>query len=131
MGDNYRNKLGQLQSGHPGLKKPGSRAKLSKRAVLSISNNFEPIINSLISNALAGDTQAAKILLSLAVPKDLIEINDMTPDGLVREINAGNLTAVEMSRVATTLQKICELSELAEIKDRMNELEAILNSGET
>lgn len=124
MADDHRNKDGTFREGHPGYKQKGARSKLSKRAFEFISANFDAIVLKMISKALDGETDAGKLLLSVALPKDqpLEFANGLTPDDLIEEIKAGNVTPDEGKKLAATLKSLTEISKLPEIVERLEKL---------
>lgn len=126
MGDPFRAANGQLLPGHPGLKPVGARSKLSKRAISVVNGSWDAVIQKLLEQSVAGDVQSAKLLASITLPAGLPIQIDATPEGLIAAIESGDLSASEMRLVAATLDKLQDLKELAVIRARLSELEAIL-----
>ncbi|TGU93052.1 hypothetical protein EN794_031775 [Mesorhizobium sp. M00.F.Ca.ET.151.01.1.1] len=132
MASEFRDDKGRLLPGHPGLKPKGARSKLSKRAFESISDSFDDIISTLIAKAKDGETDAARILLSIVLPKDQpVELAELTPNDLIEEIKAGNVTPEEAKKLAGTLKSLSEISELAELRAKLEQLEKLLSDGAT
>ncbi|RWM96174.1 MAG: hypothetical protein EOR86_13275 [Mesorhizobium sp.] len=128
MASNFRDERGRLLPGHPGMKPKGARSKLSRRAFESVSDNFDAIIKTLISKALDGETDVAKILLSIVLPKDQpVELAELTPGDLIEEIKAGNVTPDEAKKLAGTLKSLNEIGELSELRAELDELKQLLN----
>lgn len=113
--------------GHPGLKPVGARSRLSKAAVKSICESWDNIVQKLIEQSIGGDVQAAKLLASISLPAGLPVQIDASPEGLIAAIESGDLSATEMRLVAATVDKLQDLKELAVIRARLAELEAILS----
>lgn len=110
------------------MKPKGARSKLSRRAFESVSDNFDAIIKTLISKALDGETDVAKILLSIVLPKDQpVELAELTPGDLIEEIKAGNVTPDEAKKLAGTLKSLNEIGELSELRAELDELKQLLN----
>ena len=127
MADTYRDEKGRLLPGHPGLKPVGARSRLSKAAVKSIGESWDSIVRKLIEQSIGGDVQAAKLLASISLPAGLPVQIDASPEGLIAAIESGDLSATEMRLVAATVDKLQDLKELAVIRARLTELEAILS----
>ena len=122
-----RDNKGRFTAGNPG-KPRGARSQLSRRAFNTVSESFDGIIAILINKALNGETDAAKLLISMVLPKSPPpEIDDLdTPDDLIAHVSAGNLTPEDGQRLAAMFKTISEAGELSEIRKKLELLEAIL-----
>lgn len=124
----YRNAAGHFTAGNPG-RKPGTRVKLSKSALSRIEGSWDEFIDKLLESAIAGDVQAAKLIVGMVLPKGLpLKMDDVSPEGLTSEIKQGNLTPLEARQMASTIGKLTDLKDLERIKERMEYLERIVGN---
>lgn len=123
-----RDARGRFGSNNPG-KPRGARSQLSRKAFTTVSASFDQIIAILIGKALNGETDAAKLLLSMVLPKTPPpDVDDLdAPEDIIAHINAGNLTPEDGQRLAAMFKTISEAGELGRIRDKLELLEAILS----
>lgn len=121
-----RDERGRFLRGNPG-RPPGTRVKLSKRALRQVHDNFDLLIGVLIYKALEGDTDAAKFLLSLGLPKDQpVDLPELSAQSVADAVMSGEVTPTEGRTLATTLAKLREVQDVDELRARLEELERSL-----
>jgi len=77
---------------------------------------------------MGGETDAIKLLFSMVLPKDQpLEFNKLSPDELVAEIQAGNVTPAEGKALASTLAKLKEIESIDEMRAKIEQLESALS----
>ncbi len=123
-----RDNKGRFKAGNPG-KPRGARSQLSRKAFTTVSESFDGIITVLIEKALNGETDAAKLLLSMVLPKTPPpDVDDLdTPEDLIAHVSAGNLTPEDGQRLAAMFKTISEAGELTEIRRKLELLESVLS----
>lgn len=129
-------KFSKGQSGNPaGRPKGTSKADKLRQA---IENDLNDIIAAMVAAAREGDVSAAKLLLDRTIPT--IKPMD-TPvvlplgDGLAESgyvilsaIGAGQLTPDQGTKLLQGLGAAARIEEIAELKDRLESIERILQS---
>jgi hypothetical protein len=116
------------ESGNPLGRPKGSKDKRTKHRELFNSRAPE-ILNKAIELALAGDTACLKMCLDRIVPSyrpqevgiELGDIADSLSDQsrlVIVEMLKGNLTAIESSRMLTTLESQVKIAEQEEEKNK-------------
>lgn len=115
------------QSGNPKGRPPGTGEVAKMRA--AITGNVPAILESLTTAALAGDVQAARLLLERALPpiKPVEQSQPLSlPDGTLTEQGRAVLASVAAGELATgqgaallgaigTLARVSEVDELARL----------------
>ncbi len=119
------------QSGNPKGKAPGSGEVAKLRAALAA--DLPAILKTLVEQALAGDTQAARLLLERTVPalKPAEQAQAIAlPAGSLTEQGRAILTAVAAAELAPgqgaqLLSAIGSLARVAEIDELAHRIEAL------
>ena len=119
------------QSGNPKGRAPGSGEVSKIRA--AIAAEVPAILKTLVEQALAGDTQAARLLLERTVPalKPAEQAQAIAlPDGSLTEPGRAILTAVAAAELAPgqgahLLSAIGSLARVAEIDELAQRIEAL------
>jgi hypothetical protein len=129
-------KFSKGQSGNP-AGRPKGRSKADKLRQ-AIEGEIDSIINAMVRAAREGDVSAAKLLLDRAIPP--LKPTD-TPielplgNGLVdsahailRAIGNGDVTPDQGSKLLQSLGAAARVEEIAELKDRLESIERVLES---
>jgi hypothetical protein len=121
------------QSGNPNGRPPGTSEVGRLRA--AISEHLPAIIAQLVEKAIAGDTQAARLLLERVLPPvkaieetvelDLAEGATLTQQGeaIVRSVASGRLAPGQAGALLSGLGSIARLKEVDELTGRLEALE--------
>ncbi|MEJ7804336.1 MAG: DUF5681 domain-containing protein [Telluria sp.] len=121
------------QSGNPNGRPPGTSEVGRLRA--AISEHLPEIIAQLVEKALAGDTQAARLLLERVLPpvkaiEATVELDlpvgaSLTEQGeaIVRSVASGLLAPGQAGALLTGLGSIARLKEVDELTGRLEALE--------
>jgi hypothetical protein len=124
------------QSGNPaGRPKGTSKANKLRRA---IANDLEHIISAMVAAAREGDVSAAKLLLDRVIPAlKPMDIPVALPLGeglaesgqvILSAIGAGRLTPDQGAKLLQGLGAAARVEEVAELKDRLESIERVLQS---
>lgn len=129
------------ESGNPTGRTPGSGEVAKLRA--SIAEHLPEIITRLVTQARAGDAQAARLLLERVLPpmKAIEEPVSLTlpPDAgltaqgaaIVQAVAAGKLAPGQGAQLLTGLGAMARIKELDELEKRISLLEGMKNGNDT
>lgn len=129
------------ESGNPNGRTPGSGEVSKLRA--SIAEHLPEIITRLVTQARAGDAQAARLLLERVLPpiKATEEPVSLTlpPDAgltaqgaaIVQAVAAGKLAPGQGAQLLTGLGSLARIREIDELEKRISLLEGMKNGHDT
>jgi hypothetical protein len=124
-----------FEKGNPGKPKPTGLKSVSRASKL-LANNAKGIVETVIKLAKEGDVAAARLALSLSMPKDRVVTFPMLPiksqadvvaalDGLMQATSQGLLTPGESSALAAVIEKLGKALESSELESRLLKLERL------
>lgn len=117
---------GKFAPGSGGRPK-GARNKISSAAIAAIKDMSDDALAKLKERVMASDLQAIMYVLDRVLPKGRsVEFNDVTPDGIAQLLADGLITSGEAKDVATALKALADVGKLAELEERLAELETAL-----
>lgn len=120
---------GRFAPGNPG-RKPGSKNKVSNEALTAIKSMKDVAIEQLRSKLERGDWDAITFILERILPKGRsVELDDTSPATIATALAEGHLTPDETRSIATALKSLQDVTELAEIRAKLDELEKLLSDG--
>ncbi|TPM21640.1 hypothetical protein [Mesorhizobium sp. B2-3-5] len=118
---------GQFALGNPG-RKPGSKNKISNEVLQSLCDMRADAVQKLRELIMAGDFKAISYVLDKILPRDRsVELDDTSPAAIATALAEGHLTPDEARSVAATLNSLQGMTELADIRAKLDELEKLLN----
>lgn len=129
------------ESGNPTGRTPGSGEVAKLRA--SIAEHLPEIITRLVTQARAGDAQAARLLLERVLPpmKAVEQAVSLTlpPDAgltaqgaaIVKAVADGTLAPGQGAQLLTGLGSLARIRELDELEKRISALEGMKNGSDT
>lgn len=120
------------QSGNPNGRKPGTGEVAKIRA--SIAKRLPEVIDALMTRALQGDSQAARLLLERAIaPLKAIESPQALPmpDGTLTDkghavlsaVAAGQISPAQGAALIGAIGSLARVAEIDELADRIRKLE--------
>lgn len=104
----------------------GSRNKISSELAKQIRSLGSRAVEAL---AIAIDKQeswAIQLVIKMVVPGRLIEMYGSEPIDIRNAFETGQISADEMKAIATGLEKLKSVESIDELRQRLDELEAIL-----
>lgn len=129
------------ESGNPNGRTPGSGEVAKLRA--SIAEHLPEIITRLVTQARAGDAQAARLLLERVLPpmkatEQPVELT-LPPDAgltaqgaaIVQAVAAGKLAPGQGAQLLTGLGAMGRIKEIDELEKRISLLEGLKNGSDT
>lgn len=129
------------ESGNPNGRTPGSGEVAKLRA--SIAEHLPEIITRLVTQARAGDAQAARLLLERVLPpmkatEQPVELT-LPPDAgltaqgaaIVQAVAAGTLAPGQGAQLLTGLGSLARIREIDELEKRISLLEGMKNGNDT
>ncbi|TPK17742.1 hypothetical protein [Mesorhizobium sp. B2-5-7] len=120
---------GRFAPGNPG-RIPGSKNKISNEAMSAIKDMKDAAIEQLRSKLERGDWDAITFILERILPKGRsVELEDTSPTSIAKALAEGHLTPDETRSIATALKSLQDVTELAEIRAKLDELEKLLSDG--
>ena len=120
---------GRFAPGNPG-RKPGSKNKISNEALTAIKSMKDVAIEKLRSKLERGDWDAITFILERILPKGRsVELDDTSPATIATALAEGHLTPDETRSIAAALKSLQDVTELAEIRAKLDELEKLLSNG--
>ncbi|WP_262048191.1 hypothetical protein [Bradyrhizobium sp. Bra78] len=112
-------------------RKPGSKNRLSSEMLTSIKAMGPDAVNKL-RDALndkesASHWKALELILRYCLPPArTIELDDAEPATVMRAFIEGELTADETKAIATAMEKLKNVTDINEMRERLTELEKML-----
>jgi 16S rRNA C1402 N4-methylase RsmH len=115
--------------------------KLSKNEILEhvSESDIKEIIEKIVEDAKSGDRAAQKILLDRAIPTvkpqdklyslRLPKDNLQKLDAIVRAVSTGKITAAYGNELSRIVQASMEVTEIRELKEKLESLEEALTEG--
>ncbi|WP_296722346.1 hypothetical protein [Erythrobacter sp.] len=126
-----RDPQGRFTVGSPGRPK-GSRNRTSRAALEALEDLAPAALEQLAIAVKCGNLPAIKIVLETVLPRGgrLIEIEGGADDprALIDAATSGQITPDEFARMSQGLKTALDASELLAIKQRMDELEMLIQS---
>ncbi|MBS0242570.1 MAG: hypothetical protein JSS20_10350 [Proteobacteria bacterium] len=133
------------QSGNPRGKKPGTKHRTTQMVEKLMGDQAEAVVQATIGRALAGSTEAQKLILDrlapirrdrpieFDVPDTLESAADLSQvhDTIFRQVAEGVLTPSEAQSLAALLEARRRTIETTEIERRLAAIEAKLSQGDT
>jgi hypothetical protein len=121
-----RDAQGRLLPGSGGRPK-GSRNRVSVQAIAKIRELTDDAFVALAENVQKGDQRAVEYVLDKVIPQGrLIELEAATPAAVAEALVSGQLSPEETKHISTALAKLSELEDLAAVKQRLVQIEALL-----
>jgi hypothetical protein len=124
-------------SGNPAGRPPGSRNKATELAQQLLDREAEALARTLIERALQGDSTALRLCVERLLPirKDRAITLPLPPitspqelargfTALVAAVSQGEITLEEAQRMAALFQQYSQVLEVAELEQRVRQLEA-------
>lgn len=126
--DENRSTDGRFTHGNAG-RKPGSKNRQSLQAIKKLREMSDEAFEKLRENVSNGDQRAIEFVLSRILPSGRVLEIEATPAGVVAALEDGVLTGDEARHLTTALSKLAELEDLQSVKEKVEELEALLRNG--
>ncbi|WP_353641398.1 hypothetical protein [Mesorhizobium sp. WSM2239] len=118
---------GRWASGNPG-RKPGSKNKISNEVLQSIRDMRGDAIQKLWELIMAGDFKAITYVLDKILPRDrTVQMDDASPSTVAEMLISGEASPDEVRSIATALARLNEIGELADIRNKLDQLEKLLS----
>lgn len=127
-----RDTLGRFASGPGNTGRPrNSRNAVSRATIKAVTDLFSEAVMVLKNRLAENDLNAAKIVLSIVLPKDRpIEFGeDISPATIEAALADGSITPQEAYAAAQSLEKLQSVRDVADLLLRVEELEAALAKG--
>ncbi|MFZ2220163.1 MAG: DUF5681 domain-containing protein [Rhodoferax sp.] len=122
------------QSGNPAGKQPGTTSRARFRKL--VDTDLPGIVQTLVANAKAGDTQAAKVLLDRLIPAlkpttDALSIKTTGTlaergEALIEAMTSGKVSPDQANIAMNTFTAQAKLVEQSELVQRIEQLEALI-----
>jgi len=124
-----RGPKGRWAEGNPG-RKPGSKNKISNDALAAVRSMKDDAIEQLRLRLQRGEWDAITFILERILPKGRsVELDDTSPATIATALAEGHLTPDETRSIAAALKSLQDVTELAEIRAKLDELEKLLSNG--
>ncbi|SFF96977.1 hypothetical protein SAMN05518801_104242 [Novosphingobium sp. CF614] len=116
-------------SGNPG-RKPGSRNKASKGAVLRVQGMGDIALDALEEQVRQGNMTAIRIVLDYVLPKGgrPVELDSSDPRAIIDAAANAELSPDEAARLAQAFRSAGEAADLQEIKAQIEEFRAFMDA---
>lgn len=122
-----RVEAGRFAKGGAGRPK-GAKSKVNREALETIKSYGPLAMQKLYEAINVGERWAIEFVLTKILPVGrTVEFEDLTPDDITAALRAGDITLAEAKDASAALAKLAEVGELADIKDKLAELEQALN----
>lgn len=121
---------GRFQSGPGNIGRVrGSRNKQSSDLMKTVRAMGPRAVEKLAAALDTNERWAVEMILRYCLPPSrTIEMYGLEPDDITAAFINGDLSADESKALATTLEKLKNVSDLDELRARLTELEALLNA---
>jgi len=118
-----RHSDGRFTAGNPGRPK-GSRNKANRETLDAISNLRGKAIQTLSDQLDQGNVKAAMFILQRFLPSErVVDVTATDTEALIEN----EITPSEANKIAMSLKQLTDIEHMAAIKDRLDELEAIIS----
>ncbi|WP_338608070.1 hypothetical protein V6617_16815 [Pelagibacterium nitratireducens] len=125
-----RTPRGQFAKGSGG-RPHGVKGKKSREALEQVKSFGPDALAALRESVVAKERWAVEYVLNRLLPSSgrLIEFEDMTPEDVSGALKDGDISPVEAKDVAAALAKLAEVSDIEQLRERLDELEKAFVKG--
>lgn len=124
-----RTASGRFGAGNPGRPK-GAKGRHSRMMLERVKAMGDDAMTALFEAVKRREKWAVEFVLLRILPNNArsIEFEGMTPDDVSEALKNGDITPAEAKEIATALAKLMEISDVAELKAKLAELEQAVNA---
>jgi hypothetical protein len=126
-----KDQRGRFQSGPGNTGRPrGSKNKQSAELMKVVRAMGPRAVEKLASALDTNERWAIELILKYCLPPSrTVEMEGLEPDDIKQAFISGDLTADESKALATTLEKLKNVADIDDLRERLTELETLLNAG--
>lgn len=122
-----RDAAGRFAKGGPG-RLVGAKGKRTREALETIKSFGPEAMQQLWKQVQAGERWAVEYVLNKILPTSrTIEFEDIEADDIKQALRVGDITTAEAKEMTAALSKLVEISEIAEMKAKIEELSRLIN----
>jgi hypothetical protein len=127
-GNDVRDQRGRFAPGNIG--RPVGAKNKAPAELMKIVRAMGPRAIEKLAGALDKDERwAVELILKYCLPPSRsIEMHGLEPDDIKEAFTAGDLSADETKAIATAMEKLKNVSDLDDLRNRLAELETLLNT---
>lgn len=124
-----RDEKGRILPGFGG-RKPGSRNKRSREALAAVQDLAPDAIASLRTLVRQHNWPAVKYILDSTLPAlgRTVELDDGSPQSVIQAVVDGTISPTEFAKISTGMKAAMDASELRDLKNQVDELEALIGA---
>ncbi len=123
-----RDNLGRFQKGGAPGRPFGAKGKKSREALEQIKSFGPAAIQKLWDAVNAGERWAVELVLNKILPTSrTIEFEGLEIDDIREAFKQGNISTSELKDIVSSLEKIANVEEMDQLRERLDKLEAIAN----
>lgn len=120
----WRRKDGTFGPGNPG-RPPGTKNRINGETLAAIGDMRGPALAVLKAELAKGNLRAACYVLDRFLPSErAVALDRVDPASVTEALVAGDITAIEATRMANTFKTVSDASAVQEIAAKVDELEA-------
>ncbi|WP_294442542.1 hypothetical protein [uncultured Sphingomonas sp.] len=118
---------GQFGAGNRfGGRTRGAKGKFTAETLDTLGTMLPAALEVIRDRIAAGDLKAALFCIERLVPPERLVEVPTTPEGLAEALEAGDLTVGEATRASAAIKALRETMDLAAIRAKVDELEALI-----
>ncbi len=124
-----RDNLGRFQKGGAPGRPFGAKGKRSREALEQIKSFGPAAIQKLWDAVNAGERWAVEFVLARILPTNsrTIEFEGLEIDDIREAFKQGDISTSELKDIVSSLEKIANVEEMDQLRERLEKLEAIAN----
>lgn len=123
-----RDNLGRFQKGGAPGRPFGAKGKKSREALEQIKSFGPAAIQKLWDAVNAGERWAVELVLNKILPTSrTIEFEGLEIDDIREAFKQGSISTSELKDIVSSLEKIANVEEMDQLRERLDKLEAIAN----
>ena len=108
----------------------GTKNKATKASASAINSLHDLAFLKLTELLQAGNPGIVEFVIKSLLPTGgrVVELDDLTADGLINAVAQGVISPVELRQIATGIEKIRSMQDLESMQKRMQEIERLLKN---
>lgn len=101
---------------------------MTKKSALAITDLHDLAFQRLRYLLESGHAETVRFVIGALIPAGgrAVQLDDMTPSGLVEALASGTISPSELAKIAAGLRSLREIADIDELSAKVQQLEALL-----